>query len=248
MCYVITFCLPFLGQAQTAEVQVAGSNYPVLFADTNLSFAVRQRIASDLTIAFSPAPSFEEAMGGGLVGSVEASIPLPGGGTAVTSLNGRDYWDGVFKPSTLGLMLPDGERREGIFLVDYNNQKSLRLNKVASSNYLHAFTLVDAHSNTVQKALAFATTLKNTDWDAQPLQVLKDLLHMTPGDREEFPEDAYLGFAKDIQQAMPPVTGVSALGFSLQKRPEVGGEEVLVYGGLLLFYDGRWGFGKFPFW
>ena len=92
---IVVLCctsLSFLGQAQTATlVHIAGNEYPAMFADTNLSAIAKQRITVDLTTIFSLAPSFKDATGGGLAGYVEASIPLPGGGTAVTSLNGRDY-------------------------------------------------------------------------------------------------------------------------------------------------------------
>ena len=222
----LSLCLgmSYGGYAQTAQVQIAGINYPVIFADTNLSNIVKQRIASDLTAVFSPASSFREARGG------ETDEVEPG----------------VFKPRRSNLNLPQGKKREGIFLVDSNNEKSVRIDKVASSNYVHAFKLMAAHSNAVKKVQEFYVTLKNTDWSTQPIQALKNLHHMTPEDREEFDDDGYRGFAEEMQDNLT-FRGITALGFSLQKRPEVGGREVLVYGDLLIFYDGRWGFGRFPY-
>jgi len=241
----IALLLPLLGQAQTAQVHIAGSDYPVIFAETNLSFKVRQRIASDLKIIFSPASSFEEVKERGMYGKVEPTVPLPGGGTTVTNdINGFSLWAGVFKPNPQKTLFPKKNGGEGVFLVDYNNVKSVRLNAVASSNYVHAFKLVDAHSNAVKKAHEFMATMKNTDWSTQPLQALKDLHHMTSEEREEMSDDEYLGFAETVQQHL--ISKITALGFSLETRPEVGDKKVLVYGNVLIFYDGRWGFGRFP--
>ena len=48
---------PFWGQAQIAQVRIAGNDYAVAFADTSLSVTNQQRIAADLTTAFSLATS-----------------------------------------------------------------------------------------------------------------------------------------------------------------------------------------------
>ena len=151
-------------------------------------------------------------------------------------------------------------RRYGFFLVDQNNQKSIRVDGVASSNYLHAFALMDAHSNAVQKAHEFVTWLNNptNNLTALPLQELKNLHHMTPSNRLSlFNDEAYLGFAEEIEECK--VFEVSALCFYVQSRPEVGGEEVPVIALFtakksdpsdplafpILFHNGRWGFGKY---
>ena len=42
-----------IGYAQTAQVQIAGSSYLAVFADTSLSVTNQQRIAAELTTAFS---------------------------------------------------------------------------------------------------------------------------------------------------------------------------------------------------
>ncbi|MCL1919601.1 MAG: hypothetical protein FWG50_00760 [Kiritimatiellaeota bacterium] len=244
--------LPFLGQAQTAQVHIAGSAYPVLFADTNLTSKVKQRIADDLTIAFSPAPSFERAMGGD---EVEATTPLPGGDTAVTSFIGRDYWEGAFGPSRNHSMLCFDEIREGIYLVDYNGQKSVRIDKVASSNYLHTFALMKAHSNAVAKAHEFVEALKNPNLASEPLQVLKDMHHALP--LKETDDDTYRGFARETQKCKN--LELCALNFSLQMCPELSDQKVLVavqfslyqsdpsklHGFPIIFHNGRWGFGKY---
>ena len=233
MPYVAMLCLPLLGQAQTAQVHIAGVDYPVMFVDTNLSLEVKQRIASDLKIVFSSVPSFEKA-------------------------RGREAESGVFKLRRFGLVIPHDERREGIFVIDKDNQRCISLNEFASSNYVAAFTLVDAHSNAVQKARAFAATVKNTDWSTKPLQALKDLHHMTPEDREEYPEEAYLDFIKELQQST--FLEFSALTFSLRQCPEADNQTILgtglytldgtdladgVFGFPILFYKGKWGFGKY---
>ena len=236
-----TLFLPLFGLAQTAQVHIAGAEYPVIFADTNLLPTAMQRIATDLTVVFSPALSFEEAKGRGLDAMVKATVPLPGGGTSITNINGVGRWAGAFKPSLDKTLF--SEEEEGFFIVDYDNQKSVQVSKVASSNYVHAFKLMDAHSNAVQKAYAFAVMLKTTDWSTQPIQALKGLHHMTPEDRDAFNDDYYRTFAEEMQQHV--TLGITALGFSLKKRPEVGDKIVLVYGSLLLYYDGRWGFGKY---
>jgi len=230
-----------MGQAQTSQVHIADATYPVIFADTNLSSLVKQRIAADLTVCFSPATSFDDAMGRG-GDEVEAAAPLPGGNTAITTQNGADYWEGAYKPYDFAGMLPD-EMRKNIFLVDYNNQKSVRVTAAASSNYLNAFTLVDTHSNTVQKLHVFLATLKNTDWSQQPLQAMKDLLHLTPQEREQLSADDYRDFAEAVKQNA--TLGVTVLQFSWATRPEAGGKKVLVYGPVTLFYEGRWGIVNF---
>jgi len=208
-----------VGQAQTAQVQVAGSNYPVIFADTNLSATVRQRIASDLTVVFSPASSFQD-------------------------LKGRDGGEGIYKPSFWKTWFLTEKTSEGVFIVDQNNEKSVRLNEVASSNYLHAFAFVDARSNTVQKLREFWITVRDTDWDAQPIKAVKALCYMKNANGDPISDDEYRGFIKWMQEKATP--DFSVLWFALEKRPEVGNKEVLVHGNLLLFHNGKWGFGNFP--
>jgi len=152
------------------------------------------------------------------------------------------------------------ETREGIFLVDYDNQKSVRVSQVASSNYLHAFTLVDTHSNAVKKAYEFVAFLKSPDLASKPLQVLKGLHNTPPEEREKeaFDEDIYRGFATELQQSK--ILGFCVLNFAVRQHPELGNAEVLVnilftadktdpsdyvFGLPIVYYKGKWGFGKY---
>jgi hypothetical protein len=219
MPYVALLCFPFLGQAQTAQVQVAGSNYPVIFADTNLSATVRQRIASDLTVVFSPASSFQD-------------------------LKDRDGGEGIFKPDLRHAWFLTDEKCEGVFIVDQNNEKSVRLNEVASSNYLHAFAFVDARSNTVKKLREFKATVRNTDWDVQPIKAVKALCYMKDPNGDSISDDDYREFIRWAKGKELPE--FSVLWFSFEKRPELDNKEVLVHGNLLLFHNGKWGFGNLP--
>ena len=248
MQYVAMLCLPLLGQAQTSEVQIAGSNYPVIFADTNLSSVVRQHIASDLTIVFSLAPSFEEAMGGD---EVKATVDLPGGGTSIANL----HWEGVFRPSERYSMFDD-EKRDGFFLVNYDNQKSIRVNKLASDRYLQAFTWMKANSNAVQKAYKFVALMNNTNLVSQPTQVLRNLSHIVPTVTLS-DDEIRTGFA--LMQK-DKYLGISALSFFVEQRSEADDAEVPVFHLFavkktnpfeniamaypILYHKGRWGFGK----
>ena len=159
-------CVPFWVQAQTAQVQIAGTSYPVIFADTNLSSKVKQRIASDLTILFAPASSFRDARGGGA----------------------DEVEEDVFRPSSLRTLFPDeAEKRAGIFLVDRDNEKSVRVDKAASSNYVHAFKLVDAHSNAVAKLGAFVTQVNDPGWLTKTAKERRDMFHAPFGMRRVSP-------------------------------------------------------------
>lgn len=251
--------LPFFGQAQTAQVHIAGSDCPLVFADTNLSADVKQRVASDLTVAFSIARSFGEAKERGIYGMVDAAIPLPGGGTSVTNLTGL-YWAGVSKPNRSNTMFCSDEAREGIFLVDYDNQKSVRIAQAVSSNYLHAFALADAHSNAVRKANEFLTALNATDLVAQTVQELRELIHAELWPEYENSDDEIRGFFALVQKFR--CLDMSVLNFILQRVPKVNNAEVLVAcfgmvdkadppveeprGWVIEFYNGRWGFGRTP--
>ena len=244
----ITLCcigMSCFGQTQTAQVQIAGTNYPVTFADTNLSSVVRQRIASDLTIVFSLAPSFER-LGKGKGGAVTAEDVALG-------------MAGFLTPASSISMFPTDEKKEGIFIVEQNNARSVHINQVASSNYLHTFALMKAHSNAVQKAHEFVALVSNPNLLEQPAQVLKKMYHTPPLGPDEDPlsDEDFRGFLETLQQG--EILKLSAINFSLQKRPEANNTKVLVtmlytfhkpdmlVGFPILFHDGRWGFGKLPF-
>lgn len=231
--YIAMSLLPLLGQAQTAQVHIAGTAYPVIFADTNLLFAVHQRIASDLTVCFSPASSFDDAAG-------------------------TEKEEGVYPPNLFHTMFPCEEMCDGFSLVDYDNQKSVRVSRVASSNYLHAFTLMEAHSNAVQKLQDFIVALKDPNLPAGPLQALKDLHNSTPEDRAEaFSDSDYREFVRGLQANR--ILGSCALAFTVQPCPELGNAEIpmtvlftahrsdpsFAIGLPILFHNGRWGFGKY---
>ena len=230
--------LPFLAQAQTSKVHIAGSDYPAQFGDVELSFTNQQRIASDLTLIFSLAPSFEELK----------STAAENGG--VSPKNGI---------AMFGL----SEASEGIFLVDQDNRKSIRVDKVASDRYLKAFTLMNAHSNAVQKSREFVALMNSPDLLSQPIQTLRNLFHIQPLSdiaEEEFTDDWVREFVTEMHNYRYPE--IPALNFFLQRLPQVNNAEVLVtgvymvektnpppervYGRPIDFYHGRWGFGRTP--
>jgi hypothetical protein len=242
-CHVVALCL--LGastvvQAQTAQVHIAGSDYPVVFTDTNLSSKVRQRIASDLSIVFSAASSFDDAH--------------EGEGTKVVA--------GVYRLDGLTALIITEKESEGIFLVDRDNEKSVRVDKVASSNYVHAFKLVDAHSNAIAKLSGFIAQVNDPGWLTKTAKERRAMFHASPWppDEGEFSDDNILEFFADVITLFK-CPGFSALHFVEEKRPEIGDAEVLVlYLSLVdrnpdpeeripffafptLYYKGKWGFG-----
>ena len=239
-----------IGQAQTAQVHIAGSDYPVTFADTNLSFTVRQRIASDLTVVFSPAPSFEE-LGKGKGGYVtKADVELEKAG--------------FLTPDSNISLFPTREKLDGVFIVTQDNQRSVHVNQVAFSNYVHAFKLIHTHSNEVKKAHEFVAVMSRPDLSTQPIQFLKSLCHVPPLSRDEnlSDEEVTRFFTEMLGTVRYP--GISALHFFVQKRPEFDGAEVLgmylymietqdpdtlgsVFGLTILFHNGKWGFGRSPY-
>jgi len=230
-------CLPFFGQAQTAQVCIAKTNYPAEFLDANLSFTNRQRIATDLTLVFSLAPSFENAR------------------------ERREIENGVFKPNIDISMFGWDEKSEGIFLVEQNNQKSIRIDKVASDLYLKSFALMKTHSNAVQKAHEFVTMLNHTNLLALPIQDLRGLFHPELLSKEDFSDDEARALVTGLQKHN--FLGISVLNVFLQRVPQVDNAEVLVmgvymvdkinpsqeksYGWTFDFYKGKWGFGRVPF-
>jgi len=233
--YVVLLCLPFLGQAQTVQVRIAGNNYPVGFADTSLSTTNQQRIASDLTIVFSPVSSFEQS-------------------------KGREVETGVFQPDSSMSMLSSDKKREGIFIIDQGNNKSVRIDKVASDNYLQAFAFLKAHSNAVLKASEFVKLLNSANLLAQPIQVLRDLLYAELPLTQEA-DEGVREYITEMQRNK--FFGISALNFALKRLPDAGNVEVLVmelfmvdktdpsdpsnFGTFLIdFHNGKWGFGRSP--
>lgn len=230
--------LPFLAQAQTtALVHVAGSDYPVIFADTNLSSIVKKRVASDLAIVFSLAPSFEELK------------------------SGREVAEGVFSLNIDMSMFCLSEWNEGISIVDQINAKNIQVNKVVSDKYLQTFALMKVHSNAVQKAHEFVALMNSTNLLSQPIQVLRALRHveLLP-EGEDLSDDGVRQFATERQKYKYPA--ISSRNFFLQRIPQLDDAEVLVaclymidksdpspekvYGVPIDFYKGRWGFGRSP--
>ena len=235
---IIALCctsLSLLGQAQTAQVHIAGSDYPTEFADAKLSLTNQQRVASDLTVALSHISSFE-----------------------VTK--GREVESGVFRLKR-ALIFTMSES-EDVLVIDQNNQKSIRISKTLSDKYLQAFAWMDTHTNAVQKAHAFVTMLNSTNLLVQPVQVLRNLGHAKPLsdiDENNPPDGEVLEFFRDdIQPNKFP--GFSALNFYFKPIPEIDNMEIPL---LLLFrfnkstpsdifaypigfYKGKWGFGNFP--
>jgi len=229
-----------VGHAQTAQVQIAGSNYPVTFADTNLSVVVKKRIVADLSIVFSSATSFRDAGGGSE------------GGTGVYRLDG------------LTTLIVTEKESEGIFLVDRDNEKSVWVDKVASSNYVHAFKLVDAHSKAIAQLNTFIAQVNNTDWRTKTAKERRAMFHASPWppDDGEFSDEKILEFLTELVKFKCP--GFSALHFALENRPEIGNAKVLVLylflsernpkpgervGGFAiptLYHKGKWGFGRLP--
>ena len=157
-------------------------------------------------------------------------------------------------------MFESDEVLEATILVDYNGQKSVRVTQTLSDLYLQAFSRMETHTNTVKKANAFIETLKNPKLASQPLRVLKALHHMPDKYRGEFNEDAYRGLAELLQESK--IMGFSALNFTMKKPPfpEFGTAEIpsiilsmtitedaekQAFGLPLIYYKGKWGFGKY---
>jgi len=238
--HVVLF-LPLLALAQTSQVHIAGNSYPVEFGDATLSVTNRQRIATDLTIIFSPATSFEDSKG-----------------------KEDDVTSGQFAPNVFKTMFLSGEKNEGIFVLDQNAYQRVRVEKTASDKYLQSFALMKTHSNAVGKVNAFVAMMNDPNLQTKPIQVLRDMFHYElkkDGITPVTDADVRAYVAEVIQPFR--CRGFSALHFSLEQRPEVNGAEVLVISLCLfgkapeeegdppiswpiLFHNGRWGFGHFP--
>lgn len=226
-------------QAQTAQVRIAGTNYPAIFADTELSVTNQQRIATDLTLVFSFAPSFEKARG---------------------RETGYGVEEGVFSPNIGVTMFGLSDRSKGFFLVDKDNQRSVRIDKVASDLYLRSFALMEAHSNAVQKAREFVVMLNTTNLPAMSIQELRGLVHAKLWPGKPVSDDDLLEFVTVLQQHR--FFDISALNVFLQRVSKVNNAEVLVMGLFMVdksdpspkklrgwtfdFYNGKWGFGRTP--
>ena len=186
------------GLAQTAQVHIAGSNYPAKFDDTSLSFTNRKRIASDLTILLAVVPSFEE-------------------------LKGREIKAGVFQLSWLS-----SKALDGFFLLDDAGKKSMIIDKTASDKYLNAFAVMDAHASSVQKANEIVTLLNSNRLASQPMQVLKDLYRCGYFSNlsEDYspPEDEVWEILNEMQKWR--YLGVSALCFETKKAASSDGAEI----------------------
>ena len=237
---VVSVCcigMSCFGQAQTSQVHIAGNDYPVNFADTNLSSMVRQRIASDLTLIFSPATSFEES-------------------------KRREVEEGKFRPHPEQAAFMLSRSSEGIFLIDQNNQQSIQVDKVASDLYLKSFALMKAQSNAVQKAKEFVTMLNATDLSALSAQELRGLIHaeLWPKGEDNNSDEGIQIFFTMMQKYR--CLDICALNFFWQRMPEDDSTKVLVAGVYMVdkadppvesptacpieFYKGKWGFGRMP--
>ena len=222
-------------QAQTAQVQIAGTNYPVTFADTNLSSVVRQRIASDLTVVASFG-SFLDV--------------LKEGDTEGYQLSDRIilFWD----------------KRESVSFVDQNNQKCIQIEKPLSDKYLKIFNWMDTHTNAVQKAHEFVALLNSPDLSSKPMPILLSLMHFDPlSDLKENnpPSDTELRAYFETGFFPCKFLALSAQNFYFKEIEELDDTRIPL---LLLFaihksdplknnlqaigfYQGKWGFGHFPF-
>ena len=225
--------LPLWGQAQTAQVHVAGSDYPVTFADTTLSATNRQRIASDLTTVFSLAVSFDK-------------------------LKGEEAESGVFKMED-PLMFASGED-EYILIVERDDQQGIRVSKTLTDKYQQAFALVDSHSNAVQKAHEFVAMLNSTNLLSRPVdEVVQEVRHEPLEGAYALSDNAIREIFVELQQLRFP--GFSALHFSIQQFPQFDGADIPVINPFFVihktdpsrniatpidFYDGKWGFGRSP--
>ena len=226
---------PFFGQAQTAQVCIAKTNYPAEFLDANLSVTNRQRIASDLSLVFSLAPSFEELRRGG------------------------EIEDGAFKPNDDVAMFSFSEWSKDFLLVDKNNTKNIRITKAGSDRYLRSFALIETHSNAVQKAHAFVTMLNHTNLLTWTIQDLRGLFHANLVS-EDLSDDDIREIITEMQKYN--FFDISALNFFLQRVSQIDNAEVLVMGLYMKdkinpsqekyrgwsfdFYEGKWGFGRTP--
>ena len=230
--------LPFLAQAQTAQIHIAGNAYPIEFADTTLSATNKYRIASDLTLIFSLASSFEEARGGG----------------------GHEIEEGVFEPNTDVAMFCFSEWGEDFLLVDQNNQRSIRVKKTGSDRYLRSFALMKTHSNAVHKAREFVTMLNTTDLSTQPIQEVRGLIHAKLWSEENISDNSLREGIAELQKFK--CIEISALNLFLQRVSKADNAEVLVLGLYMAdktnpspenrrawtfdFYNGKWGLGRTP--
>ena len=236
-CIALLCCasLSFFAQAQTSQVHIAGNDYPVTFTDTNLSAAVQQRMAADLTFVFTFASSFEE-------------------------LKGSEIETGVFRTrNTLPLFMGEDEH---IFIIATNANPSVRIDKFLSDKYLTTFAWMDTNSNTVQKAMGFIAILNSPDLPSKPAQVLLNLNHVAPVsnmDENHPPSDAE--YRTMITNHFFPFRypGFSALHFYFRR---VSGADIEIPLLFLVavdksdpsemdalpigFYKGKWGFGNFP--
>ena len=232
LCYI---SLPFLAQSQTSQVHIAGSDFPVTFADTNLSAVTQQRMSIDLTFLFMFASSLED-------------------------LKGSEYETGVFQiRNSLPLFVGEDEH---IFIVATNANPSIRIDKFLSDKYLKIFTWMDANSNTVQKARDFVTTLNSPDLLSKTTQELLNLHHFMPltGIYENNPLSDTKIRAKIAEGPfLFNYPGFSALSFYFQEIVEVEAKIPLIFLPMvdkldssnwiafpIGFYKGKWGFGNFP--
>ena len=236
-------CLPLLAQAQTLQVDIAGTAYPVAFEDAALSVTNRQRIASDLTTVFSISPSFEELKG-------YADNP------------------GVFRLRDDSMFF-DNES-DHVFLVDKNNQKSLLIEKPLSDKYQQTFAFLEAHSNAVQKAHEFVALLNSTNLlEQSAVQVLSQICHFAPKADTGVPLDLENLSNDEIEQIEETAAdylswkyyGFSVLRFYVKPAPRFGNVEVPCiiifmtdksdpsknFAAPIGFLNGRWGFGILPY-
>jgi len=240
--HIVLFCvlsLPFLGQAQTAQVHIAGNTYPVGFGDTSLSATNRQRIASDLSVVFSLASSFEE-------------------------LKGNEATTGVFHLGDT-LMFMSGEDAE-IFVIEQNKQKGIRVNKALSDKYLQAFAIQEVNSNAVQKAHEFVALINSTNLLSQSsVKIMQQIGHISPQAMEDPSADDIVQINKYVAEFKQwKYLEFSVLNFVVRQVSdlgEMGAKPVIMlfminksdpsekFAIPFVFHNGKWGLGgKVPGW
>jgi len=195
---------PSTEEAETLEtrVHIAGEYYPVTFADTNLSNAVKQRITSDLAHAFSITPSFEDLKGSQKEKLVTMLKFKKEGGYITSDEYEKGRKEGVFSSDDFIRHVYTGYRAEngvwglsrdasmfhwhlnseGILIIDKGNDKRIQIDKVASDKYQRAFAWIESHPKAMQAIDRFITQLNSTNLLAEPIYVLREVCYNIIGD------------------------------------------------------------------
>ena len=222
--------------AQTSFT-VGTNSVPVEFEDTTLSLTNRQTIASDLSIIFSYATSFDALKGEGVSGSSET----------------------FFLNTPTPPRLPF-EGRPDIQIFHDANSQHISVGKAVSDAYLEAIALHDNHVDEFQKANAFLALLNNPQLLTQPVSILRGLHHVAPLTPTVDPPDAaIIAFATETQVFSYP--GISLLDFSYIDIPQVSETPLLSFNLLfvqktdsstcmrfpVIYFAEKWGLGWTPY-